>query len=84
MMRGAAALTGTGNLVIKYIESLQGTRKGARDVLLDAYNTRSLILVLDGLVRAPLFNNAVFSGEKCHWPTLIRFHNPTPPYPHTG
>ena len=55
MMRGAAALTGTGNLVIKYIESLEGTRKGARDVLLDAYNTRSLILVLDGLVRAPLF-----------------------------
>ena len=44
----------TGNLIHMYIESLQDSRKGARDMLLDAYNKRNAILILDGLVRASM------------------------------
>ena len=51
MMRGAgAASTGTDNLFHMYINSLRGSRKGAREMLLDAYNKRNVVLILDGLV----------------------------------
>ena len=52
MMRGAGAASSdtTGNLFHMYINSLRGSRKGAREMLLDAYNKRNVVLILDGLV----------------------------------
>ena len=59
MMRGTGASARTGDLFHMYIDSLNDNRKGAKEMLLDAYTNRTAILILDGLVsfftlRSPL------------------------------
>ena len=51
MMRGGAGLHATTeNLFNMYINCLEESQNGAQEMLLDAYNKRNAILILDGLV----------------------------------
>ena len=50
LMRGIGASARAGNLFHMYINSLNNNRKGAKEMLLDAYTNRTAILILDGLV----------------------------------
>ena len=55
MMRGMGASAGTGDLFHMYINSLHGSQKGAKEMLLDAYSKRTAVLILDGLVSCSTF-----------------------------
>ena len=56
MMRGMGASARTGDLFHMYIDSLNDNRKGAKEMLLDAYSKRTAVLILDGLVSCSRFD----------------------------
>ena len=58
MMRGMGASARTGDLFHMYIDSLNDNRKGAKEMLLDAYSKRTAVLILDGLVSFFTFQSA--------------------------
>ena len=56
MMRGSGASARTGDLFHMYIDSLRESRKDVKEMLLDAYNKRTAVLILDGLVSCSRFD----------------------------